>query len=69
MPPPVKKRTSKSYARDIEALARLRTSLLLDRSIPKAGADTAIADIDRLTTSLADLIPHIEDEREAAGAA
>ena len=49
---PVKVRTAKSYTRDIETLGRLRTAILMDKSVDAVLAGDAIAKLDQLVKAL-----------------
>jgi hypothetical protein len=49
---PIKKRTVKSYRRDIEALVRLRTAICLDDKAEPTQARTAIKKIDECVRAL-----------------
>ena len=53
---PVKKRTAKSYARDVETLVRLRAAITLDDSADWALAQKAIKQIDATIEALKPLI-------------
>jgi hypothetical protein len=53
---PVKPRTGRSYARDVEALVRLRAAIMLDPSIREGKIDEATAQIDALVSTLRGLI-------------
>lgn len=52
---PIKKRTAKTYARDIETLGRLRTAILMDNSIQPAAMGKAIIQLDNLVKALIEL--------------
>jgi hypothetical protein len=52
---PIKKRTAKSYARDIEALGRLRTAILMDNSIDAVAMGRAMVQLDKLVSALIEL--------------
>lgn len=54
---PTKRRTAQSYARDIEAINRLRTAILLDRDADPRVSALAVEQIDTLTRTLVGLIP------------
>ena len=56
MPRPIKKRTAKSYHRDIEALGRLRTAIKLDLAIDHQLQVKAASDIDTLTETLSRIL-------------
>lgn len=58
MPPgrPVKKRTTKTYMRDVEAITRLRTAILLDQSLLQTDAREAVNAIDVLIEKIAKFI-------------
>lgn len=53
---PIKKRTAKSYRRDVESLVRLHTAIRLDENLPKEKARDAMSKIDNLIDSLKELI-------------
>jgi hypothetical protein len=53
---PVKRRTIKSYGRDIEHLTRLRTAIKLDRTLTNPLAETTCLQIDTLMSHLIELI-------------
>lgn len=57
MSAPIKVRTSKSYVRDIEALGRLRSAIMIDPSLRAASAAEALTRIDELIRALVALIP------------
>lgn len=64
MPRPIKKRTAKSYLRDVEALNRLRMAIRIDPGLDVEQADRAIVHIDRLVGSLLILIEEREKTEE-----
>lgn len=45
--PPIKKRTAVSYARDAEAINRLRTAIYLDSKLPKELQQEALDTLDK----------------------
>jgi hypothetical protein len=57
---PVKKRTTKSYQRDVEHLTRLRTAIRLDVTLDMTSADRACEAIDALMKNLATLIRQVD---------
>ena len=62
MPRPIKKRTAKSYRRDVEALGRLRTAIQVDLDIDRDLQTNAITEIDTLITTLAAIIRNTEQQ-------
>jgi hypothetical protein len=62
MPRPVKKRTAKTYRRDVEALGRLRTALLVDLEIDSDLRKQALDNIDTLIGSLAEILKEHEKQ-------
>jgi hypothetical protein len=64
---PIKKRTVKSYTRDIEAIGRLRTAIYMDSSLERKESDEAVALIDKLVRRLATFVKsEAENEEESA---
>ena len=61
---PVKKRTTKSYQRDVEHLTRLRTAIRLDVSLDVGSVDKACASIDSLMKDLANLIRQVDRQEK-----
>lgn len=61
---PVKKRTTKSYQRDVEHLTRLRTAIRLDVSLDIGSVDKACASIDSLMKDLANLIRQVDRQEK-----
>lgn len=53
---PIKPRTGRSYARDVETLVRLRAAITLDPSLPEGAADDAAKQIDLVIKTLRGLI-------------
>jgi len=53
---PVKKRTAKSFKRDMEALMRLRQALMTDSSLNQEDVDDAVNDIESLSRKLAKFV-------------
>lgn len=49
---PIQPRRTKSYARDIEAIGRLRTAILTDAKLPRPIVLQVIKHSDALTTAL-----------------
>ena len=62
---PIKKRTAKTYQRDIEALGRLRTAIRLDRKLDLTKSSRAVKDLDKLVDSLLDLIGELKSDSAA----
>lgn len=60
---PVKRRNVKSYQRDIEALGRLRTALVMDSSLDWTLVKSTIENIDSLMRSLRDLSANATAEK------
>lgn len=52
MPRPVRRRTAEGYKRELEAITRLRTAVLMDSTIDKPLSKQLIADIDKLTDTI-----------------
>jgi hypothetical protein len=59
---PIKKRTAKSYARDIEALGRLRTAILMDSSIDAVAMGKAMVQLDKLVGALIELNSSVQQK-------
>jgi len=53
---PVKKRTGRSYARDVETLVRLRAAIQLDTTIGEGDTSKAAAQIDGLIETIGRLM-------------
>lgn len=53
---PVKTRTADTLRRDVESLTRLRSALMLDKSLDAARVKETVGLIDSLTNKLVDLI-------------
>jgi hypothetical protein len=62
MPAPIKSRDSGRISREIDALSRLRTAMLVESSTSvgevKQLVDNVVSDVDRLQTSLLLLLSH-----------
>ena len=52
---PIKKRTAKTYARDVESLGRLRTAILMDNSLDAVARGKAVVQLDKLVNELVGL--------------
>lgn len=53
---PIKKRTAKSYQRDVEVLGRLRTAIQIDGDVDFALQSKALENIDALIATLAAIL-------------
>jgi tRNA A58 N-methylase Trm61 len=58
---PTGTRQVKSYARDLEYLARLKTAIVLDMSLPRAAVDKALVAIDGVVIALRPLIEAVNE--------
>ena len=52
MPPPVKPRNGATYQREIQALLRLRSAIILDAGADKVLAEKAVTQIDELVKTI-----------------
>lgn len=59
---PIKTRTTKSFARDVESLGRLRLALVADPRIPSEKIRAVTHDIDRVIERLLDFTRSYESE-------
>ncbi len=55
MPRPVVPRTRRTYQRDLEALSRLRTAIMIDMTLTREAQRVVVKQIDGLTTALVEL--------------
>jgi hypothetical protein len=53
---PIKRRTVKSYTRDIEAIGRLRTAIYMDATLLQTESDEAVELIDQLVRRLSTFV-------------
>ena len=61
---PIQKRTAESYQRDIEAIGRLRTAILMDTSLDQKLGKSAVSSLDDSVEKLRAIIKWQEENSE-----